>query len=139
MLPLGMTTHETEYMGGRKSKVWTYLILAGVLIVGVVVANFALSNPETAQTGVDAFLGLPAWAFPSITIVAGAIIFFLGLKLETDWPEGLGALLVAGGVAWGEIMLGWENFQLGGMVVLPYIFPLVIFLLLMAYSVVRSR
>jgi hypothetical protein len=131
--------HETEYMGGSKAKVWTYLILAGVLIVGVVVANFAISNPETAQSGIDAFLGLPGWAFPAISIAAGAIIFLLGLKLETDWPEALGALLVAGGVAWGEIMLGWENFELGGMAVLPYIFPLVIFLLLMAYSVVRSR
>ena len=131
--------HETEYMGTRKAKVWTYLILAGVLIVGVVVGNFAMTNPETAKSGVDAFLGLPGWAFPAITIAVGAIVFFLGLKLETDWPEGLGALLVAGGVAWGEMMLGWENFELGGMAVLPYILPLVIFLLLMAYSVVRSR
>ncbi len=134
-----MGTHETEFMGSRKSKVWTYLILAGVLVIGVVVANFAMTNPETAKSGVEAFLGLPSWAFPTIAIAVGAIVFFLGLKLETDWPEGLGALLVSGGVAWGEIMLGWENFEIGGMVVLPYVIPLVIFLLLMAYSVVRSR
>jgi ABC-type dipeptide/oligopeptide/nickel transport system permease component len=131
--------HETEYMGTRKAKVWTYLILAGVLIVGVVVGNFAISNPETAKTGVDAFMGLPGWAFPSIAIAVGVLVYLFGLKLETDWPEGLGALLVAGGVGWGEMMLGWENFELGGMAVLPYILPLVIFLLLMAYSLVRSR
>jgi hypothetical protein len=103
------------------------------------VANFAISNPDTAKTGVDAFLGLPGWAFPTLTICVGVLVYAFGLKLETDWPEGLGALMIAGGVAWGEIMLGWENFELGGMAVVPYVLPLVIFLLLMAYSVVRSR
>ena len=28
---------ENEYMGGRKAKLWTYIILLGVLIAGVVV------------------------------------------------------------------------------------------------------
>ena len=37
---------EREFMGGKRAKMWTYLILFGVLIVGILVANFALSNPE---------------------------------------------------------------------------------------------
>ncbi|MCX4242673.1 hypothetical protein [Paraliomyxa miuraensis] len=130
---------EKEYMGGSRAKMWTYLILAVVLVVGIVVANFALSNPALARDGVDAFMGLPPWAFPAILAVVGLGIYWVGLKLETDWPEGLGALLIAGGLAWGEIMLGWENFQLGGMVVVPYVIPLVVFLGLMGYSVARSR
>lgn len=126
-------------MGGNKAKMWTYLILAVVLILGIVVANFALSNPELARNGMDAFMGMPPWAFPLIVVVVGLLIYWMGLKLETDWPEGLGALLIAGALAWGEIMLGWEKFQLGGMVVVPYVIPLVVFLGLMGYSIARSR
>jgi hypothetical protein len=130
---------EKEYMGGSRAKMWTYLIFAVVLVVGIVVANFALSNPEVARDGVDAFMGLPPWTFPVVAGVVGLLIYWLGLKLETDWPEGVGALVVAGAVAWGEVMLGWEKFQLGGMVVVPYVIPLVVFLALMGYSIVRSK
>ncbi|MCA9706526.1 MAG: hypothetical protein KDK70_11805 [Myxococcales bacterium] len=130
---------ETEYMGGSRAKVWTYIILAVVLLVGTLVGNFALSNPDMARDGVDAFMGMPPWAFPAVVAVVGLLIFMLGLRLETDWPEGLGALMIAGAIAWGEMMLGWEKFQLGGMVVVPYVIPLVVFLALMAYSVARSR
>ena len=130
---------ETEYMGSGRAKIWTYLILAVVLVVGIVIGNFALTSPETAKDGVDAFLGLPSYAFPAISIGVGMLVFFLGLKVETDWPEGIGALLVAGGVAAGEILLGWEKFELGGLVVVPYVIPVAIFLLMMGYSVVRSK
>jgi len=126
-------------MGGSKAKMWTYLILAVVLVVGIVVGNFALSNPDMAQNGVKAFMGMPPWAFPGVIAVVGLLIYLVGLKLETDWPEGLGALMIAGAIASGEMMLGWEKFQLGGMVVVPYIIPLVVFLVLMGYSVARSR
>ena len=34
-------TVEQEFMGGSKARVWTYLILAGLLLVGLLVANFA--------------------------------------------------------------------------------------------------
>ena len=126
-------------MGGSRAKVWTYIILGLVLVVGIVVGNFALSNPEMAAEGVDAFMGMPPWAFPGIVAAVGLVIFLLGLKLETDWPEGLGAMMIAGAVAWGEIMVGWQKFELGGLVVVPYAIPIIVFLVLMAYSVVRSR
>ena len=130
---------EKEYMGSGRAKMWTYLILAVVLVLGTVIGNFALTNPETASKGVDAFMGLPPYAFPAIAIVAGLLVYFLGLKLETDWPEGLGALMVSGGVASGEILLGWERFQLGGMVVVPYVLPILVFLVMMGYSIAKSR
>lgn len=134
-----MSDVEREFMGGKRSKIWTYLILFGVLIVGVVIANFALSNPELAKNGVDQFLGLPGFAFPIIIGIVGAIVFWLGLKVETDWPEALGALLIAGSVAAAEIMIGWNHFQLGGMAVVPYIIPAAVFLVLLGFGMSRSR
>lgn len=126
-------------MGTGRAKVWTYLIVAVVLVAGVVVANFAISNPEMANKGVDAFMGMPPWGFPAVAAAVGMLIYLLGLKLETDWPEALGALLVAGAIASGEMLLGWKRFELGGMVVVPYLIPVVAFVALMGYSVVRSR
>ena len=126
-------------MGGGRAKMWTYFILAVVLVLGTVIGNYALTNPETAREGVDVVMGLPSWAFPATAIVVGLLVFMVGLKLETDWPEGLGALLVAGGIAGGEILLGWEKFQLGGLVVVPYLIPVAVFLVLMGYSIARSR
>lgn len=132
-------TAEKEFMGSGRAKVWTYLIVAVVLLVGVVVANFAMTKPDVAQRGVDAFLGMPPWGFPTVAAAVGLLIYALGLKLETDWPEALGALLVAGAVASGEFLLGWQKFELGGLVVVPYLIPLVVFIALMGYSIVRSR
>lgn len=126
-------------MGSGRAKMWTYLILAVVLVIGTVVGNFALNSPETARQGMDAFLGLPSYAFPTISIVVGLLVFLLGLRVETDWPEGIGALMVAGGVAGGEILLGWERFELGGLVVVPYVIPVALFLIMMGYSIARSR
>lgn len=130
---------EREFLGSTRSKVWTYLILFGVLVVGVLVANFVFSNPELAKNGVDKFLGLPGWAFPAITTTVGAVVFWLGLKVETDWPEALGATMIAGSVAAGEIMIGWNKFQLGGLVVLPYLLPVVVFVVLLGVGMVRSK
>ena len=42
---------ENEYLGGKKSKVWTYIIGLIVLIVAVIGANFAWSNPTLAREG----------------------------------------------------------------------------------------
>ncbi len=126
-------------MGTGKAKVWTYLILGVVLVIGIVVANFAIANPTLAREGMDAFMGMPPWAFPAIGAVVGIIVFLLGLKLETDWPEAVGALLVGGSIAAGEILLGWQNFEVGGLVVVPYLLPIVVFLGMLGYSVVHSR
>lgn len=126
-------------MGTGKAKVWTYLILGVVLVVGIVATNFAIKNPALAHDGVEAFMGLPPWAFPVIGASVGLLIFVVGLKLETDWPEGVGALLVGGSIAAGEILLGWKNFEVGGLVVVPYLLPIVVFLGMLGYSVVNSR
>ena len=134
-----MVTAETEYMGTGRAKVWTYLIVAGLLLVGAVVANFAFSNPEMAQHGLDVFLGMPPWAFPAIMAAVGLVVFWFGLKVETDWPEAFGALLVAGAAAMGEFLLGWKRFELAGLFVVPYVIPLAIFLAMLGYSVVRSK
>ena len=91
---------EREFMGRKKAKLWTYLIFGTVLVLGVLAANFAVVNPEFTRRGVRYFLGLPVGAFPVITGIVGMLIYLLGLKIETDWPEALGALLIAGGVAW---------------------------------------
>lgn len=126
-------------MGGSRAKMWTFIILGVLLLLGIVVANFAMTNPKLAAEGVDAFLGMPPWAFPGIAAAVGLLLYLLGLRLETDWPEGIGALIVAASIATGELMVGWEKFELGGMAVIPYVIPLVVFLVMMAYSVARSR
>jgi hypothetical protein len=130
---------EREYMGTGRAKVWTYLIVGVMLVIAIVVANFAIANPTIAREGVDAFMGMPPWGFPLIGAVVGLLVYMVGLKIETDWPEAVGALLVAGSIAAGEILLGWENFQVAGMVVVPYLLPVVVFLGMLGYSVVRSR
>jgi hypothetical protein len=129
---------EKEFMGGRKSKMWTYLIFLGVLIVGALVANLAFSNPTIAKEGVKGFFGLPAWALALVTFIIGASIFWVGLKLETDWPEAVGAFLVAGSIVAGEIMIGWDRFNVGGLFIVPYLLPIAVFLVLLGYGMKKS-
>jgi hypothetical protein len=126
-------------MGRKKAKLWTYLIFGTVLVLGVLLANFALVEPELTRRSVDYFLGLPSWAFPVIAGVLGALIFMLGLRIETDWPEALGALLIAGSVAWGEFLIGWDRFVVSGLAVTPYAIPLLTFLVLLMVGMVKSR
>jgi hypothetical protein len=130
---------EREFMGRKKAKLWTYLIFGMLLVLGVLLANFALVNPDLARRSVDYFLGLPSWAFPVIAGVVGVLIYLLGLKIETDWPEALGALLVAGAVAWGEFIIGWDLFVVGGLAVTPYVIPLLTFLILLMVGMLKSR
>jgi len=129
---------ERQFMGTGKSKMWTYLIMLAVLIIGALVANLALSNPTIAKEGVKGFFGLPSWALALVTFIIGAGIFWVGLKMETDWPEAVGAFLVAGSVCAGEIMIGWNHFNLGGMFVVPYLLPIAVFLVLLMYGMKRS-
>ncbi len=130
---------ETEYLGGKKAKVWTYIILLLVLVGAVLAANFAWSNPQLAREGIRSFLGLPAWVFPIITGVVGILLFWMGLRIETDWPEALGAMIIAGSVAAGEMLVGWGQFAFGGLEVVPYLIPVAVFLLLLAIGVAKSR
>jgi hypothetical protein len=128
---------EREFMGSRRGRVWTYLILMVVLIGIVLAINLIWKSPETAREGVKSLMGLPIWALATITFLAGAIIFWIGLKVETDWPEAAGAFLIAASVAAMEIIVGWEHFELG-LVVIPYLIPIVVFVLLLMYGMKKS-
>ena len=130
---------ETRFLGSRKAKLWTYLFLALLLIIGILVANLALVNPEAAREGVDFVAGLPNWAFPVIAFAVGSFFYWIGLKVETDWPEFFGAFLIAGALAAAELMLGWKHFELGGIVVLPYVFPVALFVVLLIVGMVKSK
>lgn len=129
---------EREFMGKGRSKVWTYLILMILLVAIVVVINLVWNNPDAASSGVKSFFGLPGWALATVTFVVGAIIFWLGLKMETDWPEAIGAFLIAGSIVWFEFIVGWNRFAVGGLVVLPYIIPVLTFALLLVYGMKKS-
>src|SRR5690242_1356843 len=91
-------TIEKEFLGGSKARVWTYLILAAILLIGLLVANFAWEKPEQAKAAFDGLMGLPGWGWVGIILVLGLVVFLGGLKIEADWPEALGALMVAGAV-----------------------------------------
>lgn len=130
---------EKEFLGGKKSKMQTYLIFGVLLVLAVVIGNLAFNNPDAAKNGVSTFLGLPGWAFPVIMLVIGAVVFWLGTKLETDWPEAIGALLIAAAVFIGEIMVGWDTFAPAGIFVLPYIIPIAVFFILLFYGLQKSK
>lgn len=124
-------------MGGQKSRMWTYLILMAVLITIAIVINVVWKNPTAAKHGVSTFLGLPAWALATVTFVIGAVVFWIGLKIETDWPEAIGAFLIAASIAAFEMIVGWSKFELG-LVVVPYLIPLFVFVLLLMYGMKKS-
>jgi hypothetical protein len=128
---------EREFLGSPKGKMWTYLILMVVLIAVVIVINLVWKNPTAAKEGFKSFLGLPSWALATVTFVAGALIFWVGLKIETDWPEAIGAFLIAASVAAFEFIAGWSRFELG-LVVVPYVIPLAVFALLLMYGMRKS-
>lgn len=134
-----MVTAEKEYMGRSKARMWTYVILAAALLIGLIVANFAWENPEDARAALDGFLGLPGWAIAGITAVIGAGVFALGLKVEADWPEALGALMIAGAIMAIEVMIGLDVFSPGGLTVLPYVIPLLVFVVLFGVGMVKSK
>lgn len=132
-------TVEKEFMGGSKARVWTYLILAAILLIGLLVANFAWEKPEAAKAALDGALGLPGWAVVGIVAVIGALVFIGGLKIEADWPEALGALMIAGAVLAAEVMIGLDSFAIGGIAFLPYFIPLAVFVVMFGVGMVKSR
>jgi len=130
---------EHEYMGGPKARLWSYLIMMAVLVVAAVGVNFAIKNPDLAEKGIESFLGMPSWAFPVLGILLGALVYWAGLKIETDWPEAFGALLIAGSIAGLELLVGWNRFALGGLIVIPYAIPALVFVVLMMNGMMKSR
>lgn len=130
---------EHEYMGGSKARVWTYLILAGLLLVGLLVANFAWKNPEDARNAINGFLGLPGWAIVGIVAVIGFVVFYLDTKIEADWPEALGALMISGAVLSGEMMIGLDKFKLFGMSFMPFFIPLMVFVIFFGVGMIKSK
>ena len=118
---------------------WTYFILMALLIVLVVVVNLVWKNPGAASAHMKSFVGLPGWALATVMFIVGALIFVLGLKVEPDWPEAIGAFLIAGAAVWFEMIVGWGKFDVGGLFVIPYLIPVAIFLLLLMYGIRNSR
>lgn len=131
-------SEEREFMGGRKSKMWTYLILMLLLVIGALVFNLVFNDPTMAKNGIRTFLGLPGWALAAVTFVVGALVFWLGLKVETDWPEAIGAFMIAASVAAFEVIIGWKRFDVGGVFVLPYILPIAVFVVLLMVGMKKS-
>lgn len=134
---MGEDTVEREFMGKGRSRIWTYLILMVLLVAIVVVINVVWINPGAASAGFKSFFGLPSWALATVLFLAGALIFWFGLKIETDWPEAIGAFFIAGSVAWFELIVGWSHFELG-LVVVPYVIPIAVFALLLMYGMRKS-
>lgn len=129
---------EREFMGKGRSKIWTYLILMVLLVAIALVINFVWLDPGRAAAGMKTFLGLPAWALATVMFIGGALIFWMGLKMETDWPEAIGALFISGSMLWFELIVGWDRIALGGIVVLPFILPIVVFVGLLMYGMKKS-
>ena len=130
---------ENRFLGMRKDKLWTFLIVGVLLLISFVVLNYVVSDYESAKSGVNKFLSLPGWLYPIIIGAVGLVIFWLGLKIEADWPEVVGAGLIAGAVGVGEVMIGWKKFAVGGMTIVPIAIPILVFLVFIIIGMLRSR
>jgi len=135
-----MATHHVDHTHrSHKSRVWTYCIVGILLVIGAVVANFAMKNPELAEKGIETIAGLPSWAFPAAALGVGGLLFWSGLKIESDWPEYTGAALIAGALLAGEVLLGWQNFELGGIAAIPYAIPALALILLLMVANAKTK
>lgn len=135
---MGEEVVEKQFMGKGRSKIWTYLILMVLLVAIAVVVNLVWLDPGAASAGVKSFFGLPSWALATVTFLLGAIIFWLGLKMETDWPEAIGAFFISAAIVWFELIVGWNTIAVGGVVVIPYILPIAVFAGLLMYGMKKS-
>ncbi len=136
---MGRQYDEQRFLGMRKDKLWTFVIVGILLVVSFVVLNYVIGNYESAKSGVGKFLSLPGWVFPIIIGLVGLVIFWLGLKIEADWPEVMGAGMLAVATGVGEIMIGWKKFALGGMTIIPIAIPIGVFLIFIVVGMLKSR
>lgn len=138
-----MATNHADHVDhthrAQKGRVWTYCIVGILLVLGAVVANFAMKNRELAEQGIDTIAGLPAWSFAAMAGGVGAILFWVGLKIETDWPEYVGAALICGALLAGEVLLGWQNFEVGGIAAIPYAIPALALIFLLMIANAKSK
>ena len=123
----------------HKGRVWTYCIVGLVLIVAAIAVNFAMNNPELAEKGIETIAGLPSWAFPTMSAAVGAVLFWIGLKIETDWPEYVGSALIAGSILAGEVLIGWQKFEVGGVAAIPYAIPALALIVLLMIANAKTR
>jgi hypothetical protein len=130
-MPEDIATHR------QRGKMWTYGILAVLILLGAIVANVVFHDTDRAKNGVSHFLGLPSWILAAVAFVVGAGVFWLGLKVEADWPEFVGAALISGSIATFEMVFGWQHFELG-LVVLPYVIPVAVFVVLLLVGLRKS-
>jgi hypothetical protein len=114
------------------------MIVAMAVILAIVLVNVVFSNPAAAKHDLDRLFGLPGWTLAAIMAAAGALIFWAGLKVEADWPEHLGAVMIAIAAAWGEILIGWSRMELGGLVVVPYVIPPLVLVVLYIVAMEKS-
>jgi hypothetical protein len=128
---------ENAYMGKGRAKMWTYLFVAVGLLVVAILINLFIKSPGEFKDGFKHFLGLPSWLLATIAFVVGAGVFYLGLKVETDWPEFVGAALITGSLFTFELFIGWKKVAMG-LIVLPYVIPIAVFVLLMVIGMKKS-
>jgi uncharacterized integral membrane protein len=133
------SSDETRFLGMRKDKLWTYLIVGILIVVLFIVLNYVIADYGSAKAAALKFLGLPGYLYPIIIGAIGLVVWYLGTKIETDWPEVVGAGLIAVAVGVGEIMIGWRKFAVGGMSIVPILLPVVTFLVFIGLGVARSK
>ncbi len=133
-----MARRESRLMANIRNKLWSILIVGVTLLLGFVLLRYAIMSPDKAKAGYSTIAGMPGWLTPIIMLVAGAGIFWLGLKIRNDWPEVLGAGLIAGSVGVTEMMIGWHKFAIGSSFT-PILIPVAVFIALILFSQMRSR
>jgi hypothetical protein len=133
-----MAGRESRFMANIRNKLWSILIVGGTLVLAFVLLRYVVMSPDKAKVGYHTIAGLPGWATPIIMVALGAGIFWMGLKVRSDWPEILGAGLIAGAVGVTEMKIGWHYFAIGSSFT-PILIPAVVFVLLIIFSQMRSR
>ena len=133
-----MAHYESRFMANIRSKFWSLIIVGGGLVLLFVLVRYAIMSPDKAKGGFKTLAGLPGWSWPIIMGAVGAVVFWLGLKVRSDWPEVLGAGLIAGAVGAAELMIGWKTFSFG-ISFLPILIPIGVFVILILLGNMPSR